>query len=268
MIRRTLTTTILVLTVGLALISPTWITLLVVIFVVGVSLLEFYALVEKKGIIISKKFGLTLGCLIPFGVYLINVLSRLTIESWEIVFIILVCFVIFVVQFTRRDSQQAIAVLSTTVFGMLYISWPLSFLIKLKFLPQGEWLIFYLLLVTKLGDIGAYMIGTKFGRHTLIRRISPNKSKEGTAGGLVFSILASIYVGLWWLKFELLHSLILGIILGSLAQLGDLCESLLKRDCQLKDSGSIFPGLGGMLDLVDSIIFATPIFYLYIKIFL
>ncbi|MCM8778685.1 MAG: phosphatidate cytidylyltransferase [Candidatus Omnitrophica bacterium] len=239
-----------------------------VIIVVGISLLEFYNLVEKKGIVISKKFGITLGCLIPLLIYLNSLFKVSSPDTWEIVFTILICFIIFGVQFTRRDSQQAIAVLSTTIFGILYISWPLSFFVKFLYMEKGRWLIAYLLLVIKSGDVGAYLVGMNFGQHTLIKRISPNKSKEGTLGGLFFSMLASFVMGKVYLGMKGGESILLGLFLGILGQLGDLCESLLKRDCQVKDSGKIFPGLGGMLDLIDSIIFAVPFFYLYVNFFL
>jgi phosphatidate cytidylyltransferase len=255
----------------LAVFSPPFVGAWVVVLITGISLSEFYDLVEKKRIIIPRKFGLALGCVIPFSVYISSAFQstlRFHPANWEMVFTILICFIIFVVRFTRKDTSQAITVLSTTVFGMLYISWPLSFLTKLIYLPDGRWLLLYLLLVTKCGDIGAYLIGTKFGRHTLIKRISPHKSKEGTIGGLVFSMITSFLAGSSWLGVKFWPSLILGFILGGLAQLGDLCESLLKRDCQVKDSGKVFPGLGGMLDLVDSIIFAAPLFYLYVSFFL
>jgi len=264
---------VLILLSAVAIFSPSLIGALTAVFIVAVSLSEFYNLVEKKGIIISKKFGLVLGSLIPLIVYITSAFKFSSVfkfypSSWEMVVTILICFIIFVVRFTRKDSSQAIAVLSTTVFGILYISWPLSFLIKLLFLEGGRLLIVYLLLVTKAGDMGAYLVGSRFGRHSLIKRISPSKSKEGTAGGLVFSIIASLLVGVFWLKIEPWQCLVLGFVLGSFAQLGDLCESLLKRDCQVKDSGRLFPELGGMLDLVDSIIFSAPLFYLYVSLFL
>ncbi len=271
--KRFLVSVVLIVLLAAVIFSPSVIGSLTVVLIVAVSLSEFYNLVEKKGIIISKKFGLALGSLIPLIVYVTSAFKFSSIfkfypSSWEMVITILICFIIFVVRFTRKDSSQAIIVLSTTVFGMLYISWPLSFLIKLLFLEGGRLFIIYLLLVTKTGDMGAYLVGSKLGRHSLIKRISPSKSKEGTAGGLLFSIISSLIIGVLWLKIEPWQCIILGFVLGSLAQLGDLCESLLKRDCQVKDSGKLFPELGGMLDLVDSIIFAAPLFYLYVSLFL
>ncbi|MCM8763631.1 MAG: phosphatidate cytidylyltransferase, partial [Candidatus Omnitrophica bacterium] len=183
----------------------------VVVFVVGVALLEFYKLVEKKGIIISRKFGIMLGCLIPLLVYLNSLFKVSSPATWEIVFTIIICFIIFGVQFTRKDSQQAIAVLSTTIFGILYISWPLSFFVKFLYMDKGRWLILFLLLVIKLGDVGAYLVGTKFGRHSLIKRISPNKSKEGTIAGLIFSIVAGLLLGKIYLEMKTFEGIVLGL---------------------------------------------------------
>lgn len=248
--------------------SPSFLGAGLVILVIGIALYEFYRLVEKKGIVISKKFGISLGCLIPLFVYLNSLFNVSSPATWEIVFTIIICFIIFGVQFTRRESNQAIAVLSTTIFGILYVSWPLSFFLKFLYMENGRLLIIYLILTIKLGDVGGYLIGSKFGRHTLIKRISPNKSKEGTIGGLLFSIIGSLLFGNVYLRMKVWEATLLGFLLGSLGQLGDLCESLLKRDCQVKDSGNLFPGLGGMLDLIDSIIFAVPLFYLYATFFL
>jgi phosphatidate cytidylyltransferase len=271
--KRFLVSVILIVLLAVAIFSPSVIGSLTVVLIIAVSLSEFYNLVERKDIVISKKFGIALGSLIPVIVYTTSAFKFSSVfnsypSSWEMVITILICFIIFVVRFTRKDSSQAIAVLSTTVFGILYISWPLSFIIKLLFLPSGKILIVYLLLVTKTGDMGAYLVGSRIGKHSLIKRISPSKSKEGTLGGLVFSIISSLIIGVLWLKIEPWQCIVLGFVLGSLAQLGDLCESLLKRDCQVKDSGKLFPELGGMLDLVDSIIFAAPLFYLYVSLFL
>jgi len=123
------------------------------------------------------------------------------------------------------------------------------------------------LIITKLGDIGAYLIGSRFGKTPLIPRISPNKSIEGAIGGLIFSILGAL-ISRQFLNFTYLHLIFMGIFFGILGQLGDLSESLMKRDCQVKDSGNIFPGMGGVLDSVDSLLFSAPAFYFYMSIVL
>ena len=121
-----------------------------------------------------------------------------------------------------------------------------------------------MLLITKLGDIGAYLIGSSFGKHPLIPRISPKKTIEGAFGGLLFSVLGALASRIF-LGFDYLHLILIGLGLGILGQLGDLSESLLKRDCGIKDSGSIFPGMGGVLDEIDSLLFAGPVFYFYLS---
>ena len=120
-------------------------------------------------------------------------------------------------------------------------------------------------MVTKASDVGAYLWGKKFGKISLIKKISPKKSLEGSIGGFFTSlgvgVIFSLFIGsiTFWEKFFLI------IILAIVAQLGDLFESLIKRDCQVKDSGRLLPGMGGILDVMDSLIFAAPTFYIYIK---
>jgi phosphatidate cytidylyltransferase len=135
-------------------------------------------------------------------------------------------------------------------------------------MPQGALLVVFLVLVTKMGDVGAYFMGRFFGRHSLIPRISPHKTIEGTIGGLAFSVVTALAGRLYLPVFSFAHLLTLGLLLGILAQVGDLAESLLKRDCAVKDSGTSISGFGGMLDIIDSLIFTAPIFYCYVKVLL
>ncbi|MCM8782799.1 MAG: phosphatidate cytidylyltransferase, partial [Candidatus Omnitrophica bacterium] len=128
-------------------------------------------------------------------------------------------------------------------------------------------LLLFLILVTKAADIGAYFIGSRFGKTPLIPKISPQKSTEGMYAGLLFSMIAAI-LGKAFLDYSYLHLALLGMSLGILAQLGDLSESLMKRDSNVKDSGNILPGMGGVLDLMDSFLFTAPVFYFYINIIL
>ncbi|MFH1245134.1 MAG: phosphatidate cytidylyltransferase, partial [Candidatus Omnitrophota bacterium] len=187
-------------------------------------------------------------------------------------FVPAICLIIFIVQFTKRDNRAVLSI-STILFGLLYVSWFFSFFIRIRTLP-GETellrrlLVGYLILVTKSTDIGAYVVGSAMGRHKLIPRISPHKTIEGTVGGVLFSILASVGSIAFLPGFSLSRLLILGLVLGALAQIGDLSESLIKRDCAAKDSGKTLPGLGGILDTIDSLLFTAPVFYFYIKVFM
>jgi phosphatidate cytidylyltransferase len=157
--------------------------------------------------------------------------------------------------------------ISTTIFGILYIAWFFSFIIKIRLLPGGTGLLAALLLITKSGDIGAYLVGNWIGRTPLIPRISPKKSVEGAFGGLIFSIAAAMLSKpLMPASSSMFHLALAGICISILAQLGDLSESLMKRDCGIKDSAAYIPGFGGILDLIDSLLFTAPVFYFYLTL--
>lgn len=243
---------------------PSWVFSLLASLMIGAALTEFFRLVEKKGIFVYKYVGVAIGMCVPIIMYFqMGGEGYFTLEPFFIVF---ACMFIFVLQFIRRDSSQALASIAVTLFGLLYIAWFFSFFVKLKFLQNGAMLVAFLVLVTKMGDVGAYLIGNAFGKHNLIPRISPHKTIEGTIGGLAFSIASAVAAKSFLPHFPYGHLIVLGALLGILAQVGDLAESLLKRDCGVKDSGMILPGFGGMLDLVDSLLFTTPIFYFYIVV--
>jgi len=233
--------------------------LVVTLFIIG-GLYEYFVMLEKKGINIYKYFGIGMGTIIPLSIMFRFELTK----NWELLFIVLVLFFLILMQFKRRDNHGVIVDISTTLFGILYVSWFFSFLIKIRYLPAGLGYLAGLLLITKLGDIGAYLVGSKWGRRPLMPRISPKKTLEGAIGGLIFSILGA-FISKSFLPFDYGQLMIIAISLGILGQLGDLSESLLKRDCQVKDSGDIFPGMGGVLDEIDSLLFTAPVFYFYIS---
>ncbi|MBL7085338.1 MAG: CDP-archaeol synthase [Candidatus Omnitrophica bacterium] len=267
--RRVITGIIIATIVGLVLFTtPAWaFAILVTIFII-LGLNEFFILIESKQIGVNRKLGIILGVVVAWAIYFDYKIP----QDWFFIFIPAICLVIFIVQSTKRDSRAVLSI-STIFFGLVYVSWFLSFFIKVRTMPVGtellrKQLIGYLILVTKSGDIGAYFIGARWGRRKLIPRISPQKTVEGMLGGLSFSVLVSLACVSFLPFFSLTRLLILGFLLGVLAQVGDLSESLIKRDCQVKDSGQTFPGLGGVLDAVDSLLFTAPIFYFYVKVFL
>jgi len=239
---------------------PVWFYASVVIFLIAMGLYEFYGLIEKKGIFIYKYFGILIGIFIPLSIYF----KFEPTKGWELFFITTATLIFFILQFIRKDSSQAIVGISTTLFGIFYVSWFFSFLIKIRFLPNGTFLAAFLLMVTKIGDVGAYIIGKGFGKNLLITRISPKKTFEGAFGGLMFSVIAAMMSKSFLPSIPFIHLVMMGVLIGFLAQVGDLCESLIKRDCQVKDSGAHLPGLGGILDIIDSIIFTSPFFYYYL----
>jgi phosphatidate cytidylyltransferase len=169
--------------------------------------------------------------------------------------------------FSRTPLEQSLKNGAMTLFGVLYLGLTLSTLSMTRLLPQGEWLIFFLLLVTWASDTGAYYVGTLYGRHRLAPTISPKKTVEGLVGGLIGAIIVA-YAARWWFLPELsgLDCLILGILLTITGLWGDLTESAMKRSVGMKDSGGILPGHGGMLDRLDSLLFTAPVFYYYVTL--
>jgi phosphatidate cytidylyltransferase len=155
----------------------------------------------------------------------------------------------------------------------MYVPWLLNFIQKINFFPDighnGKFYVLYFILVTKFSDTGAYAVGSLIGKHKMIPRISPGKTWEGFGGAIVVSTLASLLFA-HFLRHKMpgmnvLHAIILGVVLGSCAVVGDLIESLFKREAGVKDSGKFFPGIGGILDLLDSLLFNAPIMYLYLR---
>ncbi|MFA5062731.1 MAG: phosphatidate cytidylyltransferase [Candidatus Omnitrophota bacterium] len=256
-------TSILLISMIAGVIFVDWLCGLVVTFFIIGGLHEFFSMLDKKGISAYKYFGIGLGIVIPLSIMLRFELTR----GWEFLFIVSALLFLILMQFKRRKNSGAIVDISTTIFGIIYVSWFFSFLIRIRYLEGGLGLLAAVLLITKSGDIGAYLVGTSFGKLPLMPRISPNKTVEGSLGGLFFSVLAA-FVCKPFLGFSYFHLVILGVCMGILGQLGDLSESLIKRDCEVKDSGKIFPGMGGILDEIDSLLFVAPVFYFYMSVVL
>ena len=244
-----------------------WVFIVVVVGLTVGGLYEFFYLIKKKGIPIYSYTGIFIGIMIPASIYSKFELTK----NWELLFIVIGLMLILLLQFSRRDNSNAIVGISTTLFGVLYVSWFFSFLIKIRFmLPDidGVKLLGFIVLVTKSGDIGALLIGSWLGKHPLLPKVSPSKSVEGCLGSFAFSIIAAMMARSLlpdFVDFSLTHVALMGAFFGGIGQLGDLSESLIKRDCNVKDSGRLMPGMGGVLDIIDSLLFAAPVFYLYMS---
>ncbi len=151
-------------------------------------------------------------------------------------------------------------------FGIFYLTLLPSFFLLLRALPQGISLALFLLFVTWAGDIGAYLVGRSLGKHRLCPRVSPAKTVEGSCGGMVFSLAVSLVCQATFLNhIAVPHAVAMAVGINTLNQIGDLSESAIKRSCGVKDSGTILPGHGGMLDRIDSLLFAAPFLYYYIR---
>ena len=256
---------------------PLWAFALVVTAFMTVALYEFFTMVRHRGILVHRPLSIGLGVffavlvawrsLIEPGYWHAPLAQQdVTVLSWAWdIFWPLTIVIIFLRQFTRQNTFEALSGLATTIFGLAYIGGLFSYLFYLRAFKgeHGVWLVTYLILVTKMGDAGAYTIGRIVGRHTLIARISPRKTVEGFIGGVVTSAVTAVVAASMVnrLSGAPMMALGVGLLLGLLGQFGDLAESLLKRDCQVKDSGTLWPGLGGVLDVIDSLLFTAPVFY-------
>jgi phosphatidate cytidylyltransferase len=236
---------------------------LVITAFIVLGLYEFFTMLENKGITSYKYFGIGIGTIIPLSIIFRFELTK----KWELLFIVLMLLFLILMQFRRRNNSGVTVDISTTLFGILYVSWFFSFLIKIIYLPSGMGFLVAVLLMTKLGDVGAYLVGSRIGRLPLMPHISPKKTVEGSIGGLFFSVLGAL-ISKPFVNFSYIHLISIGIALNIIGQLGDLSESLIKRDCQVKDSGRILPGMGGVLDEIDSLLFTAPVFYFYLSIIL
>ncbi len=244
-----------------------WFFIVVVLALTAGGLYEFFYLIKKKGIPIYSYVGIFIGLLIPASIYTRFELTK----NWELLFIVVAFLLTLLMQFARQDNRNAIVGISTTIFGVLYVSWFFSFLVKIRLLlpaMDGVKLLTFIVAVTKSGDIGALLVGSKLGKHPLLPQVSPHKSIEGSLGSFCFSILTAIVLKSFLpteLNFSTWYVALMGAFFGGLGQLGDLSESLIKRDCNVKDSGKLLPGMGGVLDVIDSLLFSAPAFYLYMS---
>jgi len=175
-----------------------------------------------------------------------------------------------------RKSEEALLNVAVDFFGVAYVAVPLSYMLAILYpinasFLDGRWWLFYLILVTKITDVGAYFIGRIWGKQPLAPTLSPKKTIEGSVAGLICAVglsVGMVYLGRTFagsaFPLEYWDALWLGLLLGIFGQIGDLAESLLKRDAHVKDSNRI-PGLGGVLDMIDSLIFTAPIVYFYLR---
>lgn len=251
--------------------------LAVMMLLAGAGSYEFYGLVEKRGLVCYKGWGISGGLLLMISTFYYvggkwkDVPAK--VNDFEIAVFILFVLGLCVRQFFSRRNTDGLLAISTTLFGLMYVPWLLNFIQKINFFPHldghGRYYVLYFVLVTKLSDTGAYVVGSLIGRHKMIPRISPGKTWEGFGGALALATLASLlFVHLAGDKLAGMnygHALILGLLLGATAVVGDLIESLFKREAGVKDSGRLLPGMGGILDLLDSLLFNAPLMYLYLR---
>lgn len=237
--------------------GPAWFTGFVTL-ATAIGLYEFYAMSLPQGRELEVRLALIGGsALVPlaWGFGPLGLQIGLTVAVFGFAILLL---------FRFQDLKQVVHDLSLLLLGLLYVPLLLGHLALLHQLPWGREWVFLVLLIVMAGDTGAYFTGVSIGCRKLYPAISPNKSIEGALGGLVGSLLGALLAKFWFFAaLGYFDCVILGLGLGVLGQLGDLFESMLKRSFGVKDSGALIPGHGGILDRLDSLVFAFPPAYYY-----
>ncbi len=228
------------------------------------ALAEFYSLADKKKLHPQKWLGFALALGLGLGF-----LFRADIPFELVLFgVLFVTGAYYLFSFTRVEHlphfSQSIAI---TLFGVIYLSFTLNYLFLIRF-ERGPFYVYFFFSIIFLGDTGAYMIGKLIGRHKMTPLASPNKTWEGSAGGILFGVLGAWAAWLLLLRHvDLRTALITGALVHAVAQMSDPLESLFKRAVGVKDSSNILPGHGGFLDRIDSFILAAPFYYYLLRYF-
>lgn len=250
--------------------------------------LEFYAMMDKAKIPVFRVVGIICGTLListTFHTLSADPEQAMDNIKWENLVMVASFIVIFIRLFPQKNNTRQIETVGGTLLGIFYIPFLLNFFVRLAFTwtgtdftgwmnPTGRGLILFLLLTVKFTDIGAYTAGRLLGRHKACPRISPGKTWEGFVGGLITAATVGLLFyrlsggAFGTIRFTLTDAIIMGILLGIAGIIGDLFESLLKRSAGVKDASGIAPGLGGILDMIDSLLFGAPVLYAYVALVL
>lgn len=267
---------------------PGWMLFLVLLVMSGICQYEFYTMMQHGGYSASRKFGVAMGVVwlvvsyaFPSGLQ--GVLPA--DHQLECVVPVVLGFALLLRTLFDRRVERAVEFVAVTMLGFFYLPFMLSFFVRvvqwgatgLFEIPAtrvGVFMASYLALVVKMGDVGAFSFGVSFGKHKMFPRISPKKSWEGLIGGLLTSMVFSLIMVLLARRWDVggpignltnVRALILGLVLSGVGVLGDLVESMFKRAVNAKDSAGLLPGgMGGILDMFDSLIFAPAALYCYL----
>jgi phosphatidate cytidylyltransferase len=245
-----------------------------------IALLEFYQMLDHQGLPNFKVTGMICGAVMLGGsFYYFSKMGPARSYDFEVAVLLFFLLTVFARQmFARLRHDEPLQTMAYTLFGLLYVLWLYNFITKIVYvMPRssagmvtGQFYVLYLIAVTKFSDMGAYLTGSLVGRHLMTPQISAKKTWEGFFGALAFALLCSLALfklmpghlsALTWT-----HATILGLLLGFAAVVGDLAESIIKRSTGVKDSGNLLPGIGGALDLVDSLLFTAPLLFFYLRL--
>ncbi len=236
----------------------------VVVLAAFFGLREFYALSLPNAKGIERLTGIVLGLILCFLVIYTDLRTILPFLA----FLLLMLSFLFLI--TSQNLPSTISGIGILLFGILYIGFLLPHVALIRNLPEGRTWVLFLIVTVWAGDIFAFLSGSLLGKHKLYPKISPNKTVEGLGGGVGGSILVALIYSHFFMvpRLNLGLSVLLAVGLTVLGQLGDFTESMLKRSAQVKDSGALIPGHGGMLDRMDSFLFSAPFLHYFLLSFL
>ncbi|WP_299818713.1 phosphatidate cytidylyltransferase [uncultured Pontibacter sp.] len=229
------------------------------------GILEFYRLVQVQGIMPHRGIGVTLGAVFYTSVFLVE----RELVAAEIMYISApLLFLVFILEMYRKHPQPFTNI-AFTIMGAVYIAGPFGLLHTLAFIEGAySWQpILGLMLLIWASDTGAYIAGKNFGKNKLFERISPGKTWEGWIGGTLLAVAVGYVLSLFFTDLQTYQWVIVAFLVAVFGVWGDLTESLLKRSLGVKDSGTLLPGHGGILDRFDSLLMAIPFIVAFLKIF-
>jgi len=239
---------------------------LVILAALGIGAWEYWRLLKTMGYFVA--LPLMLGGIL--ALLLLRLFTGFAYMDLALVVILVACAILSLDRFDKQDAQ-AVLTFALHISGILYIGWLGGYFFSLRALPNGAWWTMLSLGLVMLVDLGAYIFGVPLGRHKIFPRLSPRKSWEGYAGGILFGVGFGALLGLLLTpvmpELAVWEGALLGLVIGTLAPFGDIFVSMLKRIAGVKDSGTLIPGHGGILDRMDTWIWAVMLGYYLAQLF-
>jgi phosphatidate cytidylyltransferase len=246
----------------LIIIGPPALLSLMVLLATFFGLREFYTLALPNAKGIERLTGIGLGVLLSFLV----IYGDDAILPFFVLLLLLLSLLFLAISQNRSSTISSMGIL---LFGILFIGFLIPHVSLIRNMAEGRVWVLLLIVTVWAGDIFAFLTGSLFGKHKLYPKISPNKTYEGLGGAIAGSVLVALAYKIFFIpRLDAGLCILLAIVLAVLGQLGDFTESMLKRSAQVKDSGSLIPGHGGMLDRMDSFLFSAPFLHYFLLYFL
>lgn len=255
---------------------PQWAVPLVLLPICAIAMGEFYSLLDARRIPSYRLIGTLGGVAMVAGTWYGHGHQFPLAGELGETFLYLTMAAIFLQQLLYRESTQPWETMAGSLLAVLYVPFLFSYIARLLLMgeSEGRHLILYLIFVVKFTDIGAYFVGCSIGRHKFCPRISPAKTWEGVIGGVITGVLVSLafhrvcHGSFGSIHFSVADAALIGLALSIAGVIGDLIESVFKRASGVKDSAAYIQGMGGLLDVLDSLLFTAPLLYLLVRCFM